>query len=300
MTHAIQGVHCAAATPVTSDGAPDLSLFARHCRALLDEGCHGIAMLGTTGEANSFGVTDRMALLEAAIEGGIDAGNLLPGTSTPAVSDTIQLTRHAVQAGAKGAVLLPPYYYKEPSDEGLFRFYARVIEGVGDDRLRVVLYHIPKISQIPISHELVERLMAEFPGIVCGLKDSFGDLEQMRATTERFPDLGVLAGADPLMLPLLRVGGAGCITATSNLRADALRVVWDGWQDPARAAEVEAAQDRINVWRELSNRYAQLPTIKSMIARVRGDDGWLNMMPPLVELTEAQRQDIWTTMESLD
>ena len=300
MTHAIQGVHCAAATPVTSDGAPDLSLFARHCRALLDEGCHGIAMLGTTGEANSFGVADRMALLEAAIEDGIDAGCLLPGTSTPAVSDTIQLTRHAVQAGAKGAVLLPPYYYKEPSDEGLFRFYARVIEGVGDDRLRVVLYHIPKISQIPISHELIERLMAEFPGIVCGLKDSFGDLEQMRAMTERFPDLGVLAGADPLMLPLLRVGGAGCITATSNLRADALRVVWDGWQDPARAAEVEAAQDRINVWRELSNRYAQLPTIKSMIARVRGDDGWFNMMPPLVELTEAQRQDIWATMETLD
>jgi 4-hydroxy-tetrahydrodipicolinate synthase len=300
MTHAIQGVHCAAATPVNADGVPDLRLFARHCQALLDEGCHGIAMLGTTGEANSFGVSDRKALLDAAISGGIDAGCLLPGTSTPAVADTIDLTRHAVEAGAKGVVLLPPFYYKEPSDEGLFRFYARVIEGVGNDRLRVVLYHIPKVSQVPITHPLIDRLMTEFSGIVCGLKDSHGDLEQMRATVERFPELSVLAGADPLMLPLLRAGGAGCITATSNLRADALRVVWDCWNDPDRAAEVEAAQARIDAWRALSNRYVQLPTIKTMVARARGDEGWLNMMPPLVELTDDQRQDVCSAMQELE
>lgn len=299
MTHAIQGVHCAAATPVTADGQPDLALFAAHCRALLDEGCHGIAMLGTTGEANSFGVSDRMALVDAAIAGGIDAGCLLPGTSTPAVSDTIALSKHAVQAGAKGVVLLPPYYYKAPSDEGLFRFYARVIEGVGNDRLRVVLYHIPQVSQVAISHDLIARLMEAFPGIVVGIKDSEGDLAKMTATVERFPDLGVLAGADPMMLPLLRAGGAGCITATSNLRADALRVVWDHWADPDRAAEVEAAQDRINAWRSLTNRYVQLPTIKTMLARARGDDGWLNLLPPLVELTEDQRNDVWSTMEGL-
>lgn len=142
MTGAISGVHCAAATPVGEDGRPDLGLFAAHCRALLAEGCHGVALLGTTGEANSFGVADRMALLEAAIDGGAAAGTLLPGTSSPSVADTVTMTRHAVQAGAKGVVLLPPYYYKGVSDEGLFRFYARVIEGVADPRLRVVLYHI--------------------------------------------------------------------------------------------------------------------------------------------------------------
>jgi 4-hydroxy-tetrahydrodipicolinate synthase len=299
MKHAIHGVHCAAATPVTADGRPDLALFAVHCRALLAEGCHGIAMLGTTGEANSFGVGERMALLDAAIEGGTPAGTLLPGTSTPSVADTVALTAHALKAGAKGVVLLPPYYYKGISDEGLFRFFARVIEGVGDDRLRVVLYHIPHISQIPISHDLIERLMGAFPGIVCGIKDSFGKLESLQGFCERFPDLGVLAGADPLMLPLLSVGGAGCITATSNLRSDALRVVWDAWDDPARAGEVEAAQARINDWRALTNRYVQLPTIKTMLARRRGDLGWLNLMPPLVELPEDQRQDIWAEMERL-
>ena len=299
MKHAIHGVHSAAATPVTRDGTPDLKLFGEHCRRLLEDGCHGIAMLGTTGEANSFGVRQRIDLVEAAIAGGTPANALLPGTSTPAVADTIELTRHAVQSGAKGVVMLPPFYYKGVSDEGLFRFYARVIEAVADDRLRIVLYHIPQVSQIPLSHALIGRLLEAFPGIVTGIKDSSGDMNNMRAMCETFPALGVLAGADPLMLPLLRLGGAGCITATSNVRADALRVVWDGWNDPAKTEQVEAAQARIDEWRALSNKYVQLPTIKTMLAKRRGDMAWLNLMPPLVELTEAERADIWAEMDRI-
>ena len=299
MKHAIHGVHCAAATPVATDGTPDLGLFAAHCRRLLDAGCHGIAMLGTTGEANSFGLNQRMALLDAAIEGGIPAEVLLPGTAAPSVADSVELTAHAVRSGAKGVVMLPPYYYKDVSDEGLFRYYAGVIEGVGDDRLRIVLYHIPQFTMVPLSHGLIERLMGAFPGIVCGIKDSSGDLENMRAMCERFPDLGVLAGADPLMLPVLRMGGAGCITATANLRADALRVIWDAWQDPARADEVEAAQARIVEWRTLANRYSQIPSIKTMLTRVRGDETWRNLMPPLVQLTDDQQQELWAEMKRL-
>jgi 4-hydroxy-tetrahydrodipicolinate synthase len=299
MDHAIQGVHCAAATPVTAEGRPDLPLYVAHCRALLEEGCHGIAMLGTTGEANSFGLHDRMALLDGAIEGGIEPGVLLPGTTAPSVADTLELTRHAVRSGAKGVVMLPPYYYKGVSDEGLYRFYARVIEGVGDDRMRLVFYHIPQVTQVPLSHDLIGRLMEDFPGIAVGIKDSSGDLENMRAMCERFPKLGVLAGADPLMLPVLKMGGAGCITATSNLRADALRVVWEGWNDPAKAEEVAAAQDRINAWRDLTNRYVQLPTVKAMLARSRGEDRWRFPLPPLVELDEEKRQDVWRQMEAL-
>lgn len=299
MTHVIQGVHCAAATPVTAEGKPDLQLFAAHCRTLLEEGCHGIAMLGTTGEANSFGLNQRKALLETAVGGGTPVETLLPGTSAPSVADTIELTSHAVRAGTKGVVMLPPYYYKDVSDEGLFRFYARVIEGVGDDRLRIVLYHIPQFTYVPLSHDLIERLMGEFPGIVCAIKDSSGKIENMQAMCERFPDLAVLAGADPLMLPVLKAGGAGCITATSNIRADALRVVWDNWQDPDRADVVEAAQNRIVDWRTLSARHVQIPTVKAMLARKRDDMTWLNLMPPLVELTEEQRQDVWAEMERL-
>lgn len=299
MTHVIEGVHCAAATPVTESGEPNLALFVDHCRKLLDEGCHGIALLGTTGEANSFGIAQRKALLEGAIEGGVPAGTLLPGTSTPSVADTIELTRHAVRAGAKGVVLLPPFYYKGVADEGLYRFFARVIEGAGEPGLRVVLYHIPQVSQVPIGAELIDRLMATFPDIVVGIKDSSGDLDTMCALAARFPGLGVLAGADPLMLPLLRAGGAGCITATSNLRADALRAVWDHWVDEARADDVAEAQARIDAWRSLSNRFVQLPTIKAMLARSREDLGWLNLMPPLVPLTEAERAAVWAGMEEL-
>lgn len=299
MSHAIEGVFCAAATPVTAGGKADVPLFINHCRRLLHEGCHGIAMLGTTGEANSFGVFERMALLEAAVDGQIAAEKLLPGTGTPSIADTVHLTRHALDIGVRGVVMLPPYYYKGVSDEGLFRFYAAVIEAVGDDRLRVVLYHIPQVSQVPLGHELIARLLEAFPGIVCAIKDSAGDLANMRTLAARFPELAVLSGADPLMLPLLREGGAGAITATSNLRADALRTVWDGWADPLAAGDVAAAQSRIEAWRTLSNRYTQLPTIKAMLARSRADAGWLNLMPPLVALSEAERETVWQEMARL-
>ena len=300
MAHAIEGVHCAVATPVSVTGEPIIPLYLAHCKALLREGCHGLAPLGTTGEANSFGTGTRKALIDALIEDGIPASVLVPGTATPAVEDTIDLTRHSVNAGAKGALLLPPFYYKKPSDEGLYAYYSRVIDGVGDDRLRLVLYHIPQMSEVPLSHDLIERLMNAFPGIVCGIKDSSGDLANMRTMCERFPSLGVLAGADPLMLPVLQSGGAGCITATSNLRADALRVVWEHWQTPAKADAVASAQRRIHAWRDLTGAYAQIPTTKALVGHIRGDDSWANTLPPLVALSEVEQQSVFALMDALD
>lgn len=297
-TTGLAGIHAAVATPVTPEGGIATDLFLAHCRALYAEGCHGLAPMGTTGEANSFGLSERMALLEAMAEGGIDPDTLIPGTAALSVTDTVTLSAHAVRAGAKGVLVLPPFYYKEPSDEGLYRFYSRVVEGVGDDRLRLVLYHIPQISMIPIGHDLIERLMAAFPGIVCGIKDSSGDLENMTGMCSRFPDLAVLSGADPLMLPVLRAGGAGCITAASNICAGALRQVWDGWQNPEETASVEAAQDRIRATRALSTRYAQIPLTKAMIGHRRGDMTWTNVRPPLVEITEAERDEVFAEMDA--
>lgn len=300
MSFAIQGVYCAAATPLKEDGAPDLRLFGEHARALLDEGCHGVALLGSTGEAASFGLRERMDLLEAALEAGVPADALLPGTSTPAATDTIALTRHAVQAGAKGVVMLPPFYYKAFSDEGLFRFYARVIEGVADDRLKVVLYHIPMLTGVPIGHSLIAMLRDAFPDTVVGIKDSDGKIENMQAISARFPGFGVLAGADPLLLPVLQAGGAGCITASSNVVARELRTVYDDWRDPAMADEVKAAQERIVAWRNLTNAYVQLPTVKTMLARRRGDLGWLAVHPPFTPLAEPEREKVWAEMARLE
>lgn len=299
MAALLTGVHSAVATPVAPDGTIATDLFLDHCRALLDEGCHGLAPLGTTGEANSFGLSERMGLLDAMVEGGIDPGKLIPGTGALSVHDTILLTAHAVRTGAKGVLVLPPFYYKTPEDEGLYRFFSRVVEGVGDDRLRLVLYHIPQMSFIPLGHDLIDRLMSAFPGIVCGIKDSSGDLENMQKMCARFGDLAVFAGADPLMLQVLEAGGAGCITAASNIGAKPLRTVWDNWQNAAESARIEAAQEEIAALRKLSTSYAQIPTTKAMIGRIRGDMTWANVRPPFVEISASERADVFAKMADL-
>ncbi|SMQ69092.1 4-hydroxy-tetrahydrodipicolinate synthase [Devosia lucknowensis] len=296
----VSGVYCASATPVLADGTPDHETFLAHCKALIAEGCDGVALLGTTGEANSFSLAQRRDLLEKVIAGGLDPQRLLPGTSQTNVPDSVTLVRHAVDAGVKACVVLPPFYYKGVSDEGLFRFYAELVEGVGSDDLRVILYHIPPIAQIGISIELTARLREAFPGVFIGVKDSSGKIESMRAFAEAFDDFSVLAGADPFMLPLLKSGGAGCITSSSNLIGKHLRVVFDNWFDESRESTVDAAQARINAWRDLSNAYVQLPTIKAMLARRRNHDGWTRVRPPLVELTADEIATVWGQMDALE
>lgn len=296
----ISGVFCASATPVLENGTPDHAAFAAHCKALIEEGCDGVALLGTTGEANSFSIRQRQDLLEKVIVAGLDPQRLLPGTSQTNVPDSITLVKHAVEAGVKACVVLPPFYYKGVSDEGLFRFYAELIEGVGSNDLRVVLYHIPPIAQIGISLELTARLREAFPGIIVGVKDSSGKIESMEAFAKAFENFSVLAGADPFMLPLLRSGGAGCITSSSNLIGKHLRVVFDNWFDPTQNDKVDAAQARINAWRDLSNAYVQLPTIKAMLAKRRNHPGWTRVRPPLVELTGAELDTVWTKMAELE
>lgn len=296
----VHGVFCAAATPVLEDGTPDHGAFSQHCKALIEEGCHGVALLGTTGEANSFSIDQRMAILENLISSGVEADRLLPGTSQTNVADSVKLVRHAVDAGVKACVVLPPFYYKGVSDEGLFRFYAELIEGVGSNDLRVILYHIPPIAQVGISLELTARLRDAFPGIFVGVKDSSGKLESMQAFTQAFENFSVLAGADPLMLPLLKAGGAGCITSSSNLIGKHLRDVFDNFFDESQAEKVEKAQGRINAWRDLSNAYVQLPTIKGMLARRRNHTGWTRVRPPLVELNEAELANVWAQMDQLE
>lgn len=296
----VSGVFCASATPVLADGTPDFPAFATHCHALIAEGCHGVALLGTTGEANSFSLAQRQALLDHIIGAGLDPSRLLPGTSQTNVPDSVTLVRHAVDAGVKACVVLPPFYYKGVSDEGLFRFYAELIEGVGRDNLRIILYHIPPIAQIGISLDLTQRLREAFPGIIVGVKDSSGKIESMKAFASAFEDFSVLAGADPFMLPLLQEGGAGCITSSSNLIGRHLRVVFDNWFHAAQSDRVAAAQARINAWRDLSNAYVQLPTIKAMLARRRGHPGWTRVRPPLVELSAEEITSVWAEMDKLE
>lgn len=289
MSFAISGVNCAAATPLNADLTPDLGLFAEHCQRLLAEGCHGIALLGTTGEANSFSTAERKAILEAALKAGISGDQLIPGTGVNAGPETVELTKHALSNGVTRVVMLPPSYYKGVSDEGLFAAYARIIEATGDNRLKIVLYHIPQVSGIPLTHGLIARLIGAFPQTVVGIKDSAGDLNNMQAIAAAHPSFAVLAGADPLLLPLLKSGGAGCITATSNLIADSLRAIYDHLNDES---VVEPAQARINAWRSLSNSYVQIPTIKAMVGLKAGNSAWSRVRPPMLPLDAKQLAEL--------
>ncbi|ACL56455.1 dihydrodipicolinate synthase family protein [Methylobacterium nodulans] len=289
-----RGVFCAALTPLDADLNPNHAAFAAHCRHLLAEGCTGIALLGTTGEANSFSGDERRALLEAALQAGISPDQLLPGTGVAALTETVALTRHALSLGVTTVVMLPPFYYKGVSEDGIVAAYAEIVERIGDERLRVVLYHIPQVAGVPLPHGAIARLRERYPGTFVGIKDSAGDLAHMTALVERFPGFAVLAGADPLMLPLLKAGGAGAITATTNLVARDLRFVFDHWADPAQAAAVEAAQARVVAARERASRFAQMASLKALVAERTGDPGWRRMRPPLVPLSETERAALLT------
>jgi 4-hydroxy-tetrahydrodipicolinate synthase len=278
------GVFCAATTPFNADLSVDQGLFTAHCQRLLDNGCTGIAMLGTTGEANSLSSRERMALLDAVLKSGISPSKLLPGTGVASIMETVELTRHAVDSGVSAVVMLPPFYYKGVSDDGIVDAYTAVIERVDDPRLRVVLYHIPQMSAVPISLDVIDRLRKRFPETVVGIKDSAGDFANMSAIVERFPGFSVLVGADPLMIKLLPLGGAGCITASSNLVSRELATVFAHHADPARAAEVAAAQERIVAARNAVSSYAQLPSLKVLLAKRDNNDNWLRVRPPLTGL----------------
>jgi 4-hydroxy-tetrahydrodipicolinate synthase len=295
----IRGVFCAATTPVTNAGDVDTARFIAHAKNLIADGCTGIALLGTTGEANSFSIRERRALLEAAVDARISPTQLMPGTGLCAVPDTIELTRHALSLGVRQVVMLPPFYYKNPSDDGVYNAYARIIETLADDHLRIILYHIPQMSAVPISRGLIERLLKVYPKTVVGIKDSAGDFANMQALLKSFPGFSVLAGADPLMKPLLEAGGHGCITATSNLVGKQLATVFKHHADTSRGAEVDTAQQRIVAVRNISNSYVQIPAIKALVAHRYSDPAWANVRPPLVKLTADQFAELVSAMHAL-
>jgi 4-hydroxy-tetrahydrodipicolinate synthase len=295
----IRGVFCAAATPVAEAGTIDTVRFIAHAKNLIADGCNGVALLGTTGEANSFSIAERKALVEAAVTAGIQPAHLIPGTGLCAIPDTVDLTRHALSLGVTQVVMLPPFYYKNVSDDGLFNAYARILDTVADDRLRIILYHIPQMSAVPISHGLIERLLKAFPKTIVGIKDSAGDFANMQAMLKAFPGFSVLAGADPLMKPLLEAGGHGCITATSNLVGKNLATVFAHHANTAKISDVEAAQARIVAVRNISNKFAQIPAIKALVAHRYSDDAWANVQPPLVKLSSEQRGELANAMNEL-
>jgi 4-hydroxy-tetrahydrodipicolinate synthase len=205
----LNGIWCPALTPVDELMQPDVVRLVEHCRFVLDEGCHGLVIFGTTGEANSFSVDERIATLNAVISAGLPPEKIMVGTGCPALTDTIRLTRHALDQGVCGILMLPPYYYKGASDDALAASYDQVIQGVGSDDFRLVLYHIPQMSGVPITHGLIEKLKSAYPTTVAGVKDSTGNWENTKALLASFPELAIYPGGQPSAACRLEPGVIG-------------------------------------------------------------------------------------------
>jgi 4-hydroxy-tetrahydrodipicolinate synthase len=282
------GVIAPVLTPFGEDGDPDPARFVEHAQWLLGEGgCTGLAPFGTTSEANSLGNDERMDLLEDLAEAGIDPDILMPGTGTCSLADTVTLTQHAVDLGCGGVLMLPPFYYKAPSDDGLFQYFSEVIDEVDDDRLRVYLYHIPPISQVGFSLDLIDRLRKEFPEIVVGLKDSSGDWSNMKAILDRFPDFELFPGSEAYLLDGLRNGAVGTISASANANGAMMRKLFDDWHGD-NADELQA---QISALRTTLQGYPLIPVMKAIIAHYRGDKAWAALRAPNMALdpTTARR-----------
>jgi 4-hydroxy-tetrahydrodipicolinate synthase len=288
------GVLAPVVTPFAADLAPDADRLVRHCRWLLSQNC-GLAVFGTNSEANSLSVDEKIALLDRLAGDGIDAARMMPGTGCCALTDTVRLTAHAVALGCAGVLMLPPFYYKGVSDDGLYRSFAEVIERVGDARLRIYLYHIPPIAQVPISLDLIERLVRDYPATVVGIKDSSGEWDNTAAMLARgWPDFRIFVGSESFLLANMKDGGAGCISATANVNPAAIHELYANWRSP-NAARMQTGLDDI---RDTVARFPMIPALKAIVAHYSNDAAWTTVRPPLVALGRAQRDAAIAAIEA--
>jgi 4-hydroxy-tetrahydrodipicolinate synthase len=283
-------------TPFDENGAPSAERLIRHCRALLNNDV-GLAVFGTNSEANSLSVGEKRGLLDALLDAGLPAARMMPGTGACALPDAIELTRHAVSSGCAGALMLPPFYYKDVSDEGLFRAYAAVIDAVADARLKIYLYHIPPVAQVGLSLALVERLLKAYPSTIAGIKDSSGDWNNTSALISEFASSGfeVFAGSETFLLRTLEAGGAGCITATGNVNAAAIAQLARDWH----AVDAPAQQRRLDETRAVFQRFPMIAAMKAAIAWQSGDENWATVRAPLVELDATQRARLESALTAI-
>ncbi len=291
-----QGVLAAALTPLNKDLSPNINLMAEHCRWLMKNGCDGLAILGTTGEANSFSVEERISIIEELIDMGVPGEKLLPGTGSCNILDSVKLTNLALSVGARGVLMLPPFYYKNPSDEGLYAHFSEVIQRVSNEKLKIYLYHFPQMSATPFSYNLIEMLVRSYPNTVIGMKDSSGDIKNMVGAVKNFDDFCVLAGADDLFLNLLEQGGGGCITACANITCGLSAEVFRGFN---AGEDVSEANRKLVKIRQVLSRFKLPSGLKALIARNTNNKSWKAVRPPLVVTEVSDEDEIFRAFDSV-
>ena len=289
----VHGLWCATLTPLDSSGNVDHGLLVTHTKSLLTKGVDGVAPFGTTGEGQSFSVAERLAGVDALLAAGIPGQRVVAATGCAALPETIALTRHGVQAGCAACLVLPPFFWKDVTDDGLFAWYAQVIEAVGDARLRIYVYHIPQISGTPLSVDLIARLAAAFPGIIAGVKDSAGDWANTQALLTRVPQLAILVGHEPHLPRLLRAGGAGTICGVANLFPALVRALFS----PTVTATDE---QRVATLIDIAFRQPFLAGFKAILAEQTRKPQWRAVRPPLLPLTDSARHRLLAALREAD
>jgi len=291
-----KGVWPPASTPFRPDLSIDFERYIAHCRALLNDGVHGLAVLGTTSEANSLDFNERQAVLETLVASGIPAEKLLPGTGAASIGDAVRLTKHAVGLGVRGVLLLPPFYYKGVSDDGLFAFVAEVIARVNDPRLSIYLYNFPQMSALAWSPNLIEKLLKKFPETVVGLKDSSGDVAYLNTLLDRFPGFAVFPASEALLFAALKRGAAGCISATANMNAGAISKLYETW----KTAGAEELNKSVTAVRLLMQKVPAVAGVKAVLADRYKTQEWARVRPPLDPLTPAQQKELLSELQKLE
>jgi 4-hydroxy-tetrahydrodipicolinate synthase len=322
-TERIRGVLAPVVTPFKADLSPDRERFVRHCRWLQSQKC-GLAPFGTTSEANSMSAHERISLLDTMITTGIDPLRLMPGTGCCSITETVELTAHAVKQGCAGVLMLPPFYYKAVNEEGLFYYFSEVVQRVADARLRIYLYHIPPVAIVGITPKLVERLLKAYPTAIAGMKDSSGDwnntktfldafaggnCQSSRRLAEDSSDFDVFVGSETFLLANMRNGGAGTISATANVNPAAIDELYAGCANNQtsdigqQTSELEQQQAQLNVVREVfsSTKFpSMIAALKQTIAIYGDDPDWARVRAPLVELTTEQAKLLAAELRRID
>mgnify|MGYP001456356707 FL=1 len=289
------GVLSPVLTPFTKDLKPDSRRLVKLCRWLSSQNV-ALVLFGTTSEANSLSLEEKISLLDDLIDAGINPSLLMPGTGCCSLTETVQLTSHAVKLGCKGTLMLPPFFYKDISDDGLLRSYAETIERVGNSALKIYLYHIPPVSGVSISLDLIERLIIRYPNAIVGVKDSSGNWNNTQSILERqWDDFRVFAGSEHFLLQTMRAGGAGCISATANINPNAIYNLYKEW----KSDRADNLQEQLNQVRTVLESYPMIPALKSVISYYSNHPDWTIVRPPFISLEKETQKELIQKLKSL-
>ncbi len=289
----IRGVIVPLLTPFDDDDSIATDLYIEHARWLFANGCAAIAPFGTTGEALSVGIDERIAAIRRLVDAGIDPARMIPGTGLSNVPDSARLSRACLDLGCAGVMTLPPFYYKAVTDDGLHRYFEQLLGAIGEDA-RIYLYHIPQVAVVGISSALAARLHAQYPDNFVGIKDSSGDWDNTR-TLFGIDGLVVYPGSELPLIDALELGGPGCISATANVNVRAIAEVV-ALHDRGDVQAAREQQRKVKRFRQTVEQYGPIPAQKRLLAMASGDERWAGVRPPLDAMPAADAQKLIETL----